>query len=474
MDISELNQWLLKNGAKMSAKIEVTDDEIMGRGINVKEDISASEKVISIPNTCLLNYLTILKHIAVFNYSVKKYLANQGIKILPALTKSDLITTIYSKWDINELLKLSSVQLLTLYISLELKRGDNSFWSPFLNWLPNLDEFKGMPITWQLSGKKEIVNNLPRNIKKYVLNQCDLFDKDIENVQKFILQQPLEEKRIDINILEFLRVWIGINTRCLYFPLPSYLPIYKISENNLTMVPFVDFINHSVNNGENAVVKFIRGGCQVITKKEITRGNHLWFLYGPHDSIKLQCEYGFSPLFTHFDYIDITPYLTKLISSRGVIIEDFLKYFNYWGEYTIDVISNKTIKTEVNFKTKVAIACLLERPADFTKLDEDLAKKNENGKPLDISNAKKNTSNFIHWKMPGRLRRFLDGVDAGPDYLVGTKKLLSKILSKMKDEYKVKLEQLENCEISNKTEALIAIKIIEHDLSIIDSYLDSV
>lgn len=461
----------------ISNNLEVINDDLMGRCIKAKDKIERNYSLIKIPKSFLLNYVTSLKYLAYFNDEVNDFLKLhiQNFNREKFKTESDEITKIYSNLDLRKIITLSSHQLLTLFICLENKRKKNSFWFPLLNCFPKLEEYSNIPMTWNLQNStlksKQVFNMLPQTIINHTKTQLTQFYNDIDSINN-----ALNKKIVDISEDEYLWSWLAINTRCLYYKLPNYLPITSSKEreaSNITLVPFVDLINHKCND-PNAIAKETKFGYEVLSRKKIFPNDHLWFSYGPHNDEFLQCEYGFSVFkigdnnkiedINIYNTIDITSILIKLLNKpKKKNVSLWLKQTSYYGDYTLGIDS--ILKNNDNNNNDISI---IVKPSHRTRIV--LASLVENDNEFIVDPIKSNNNNFLI-RCPLKLERFYEGYNDGEYYKNSELILLNKIISKLKDDINGKLEKLSNNqENENFTKITITKKILESQLFLLNSF----
>lgn len=384
--MDELKSWLEANNSSFS-DLSFEDDALLGRCLKSDSDKAANDQIIKISNFCLVNYWSCFKHIAFWNEKFAAFIAKCSED-----GETDTITQLYKSWDLEKIRSLNSTQLITLYLSLESKR-DTSFWKPFLHWLPPLDDFKELPLSWCLSSRKSHWKLLPKWCQVHVEVQLASFELDVEKITPFIGSSITKE--------ELLRFWLCVNTRCLYWTPPELFGLESNSLNNITMVPFVDFVNHKPTaNCEATATKF---GFTVSTLGDILEGDHLWFTYGAHDSLFLQCEYGFS-IPTEYDYVDITTIVEPILLKRGILVK-WLKDAGYWGQFTIDNSG------EIGFTLELAIVGMLQNQDQFRKLKTG------------------------DWSLPTAVRKFSLGEQISKEYTISVEKFVEKIVTKLKSEF---------------------------------------
>lgn len=470
--VKQLTDWLKstpEDETSISTHIKVVDDLSLGRCIITDATSKKNDLLLNIPNKFLLNYNTVLKHLSYCNKGVDQFLKKKILQFNNEVyaTNADNITHLYSKLDPQELMRLTSHQLLTLYICLERKRCKSSFWYPLFSCFPLLDEYKTVPLTWNLKSSSEktvkLFGLLPRSVLNYAKSQSNLFYSDVEKINSI-----LKEQDMTLTEKEYLWSWLAINTRCLYYKLPGYLPITENTESessNITMVPFVDFINHKCDNS-NCLARVSRSGYEVLAIANIPIDNHLWFTYGPHSDEFLQCEYGFSTSkkiekssdyksFNSYNTINLSPIITKLIcSTTKKNIYTWLKQTNYYDDYTLGVENisldkDGTVKIIVkpSYRTRIALASLAERNEDFYH-------------------------NNSHDKIecPPKLKKFHEGFNDGEYYQKTETVLLRKILAKIQQDINIKLENLSKLDTVGSAEHLAVEHLLQNQKFLINSF----
>lgn len=343
--LKALTKWLGGNtdqhegGAFISPKISVKDAQNSGRGIYAESPISAREKLVRIPGSFLLNFSTAVAHITKFNPKVTLAEPHYLNVHVPS-TPSDPVTELYSLWDLDTLLGLSSFQLLGMFLVLERKREKASFWKPFIDMLPSIEELALAPVVWRVLHVPQcdtLWRMLSRSAKKHSEAVLARFEKDWGVVSAL-------DPRGYIDRASFLWAWMCINSRCLYMEIPQA----KDSADNFTMAPYVDFLNHL--NEDQCGIKIDSHGFHVLTSCSYRPGDELFFSYGPHSNEFLLCEYGFTLPQNKWNFIDITDFILPLLRPNHVA---FLKEVGYYGDYTVSMEG-------MSFRTEIALATLQE------------------------------------------------------------------------------------------------------------------
>lgn len=329
----------------ISPKTEVKEVADFGRGIYAKEPVKSKELIIRIPHSFLLNSVAVIRHIGKFNESIKLNDLLYSNIYVPQTIPDDF-TEIYGKFTQEELLELSSFQLLSLFICFENQRGEHSFWKPFIDMLPDISDFILCPLIWKVlkvDSYTELLKSLPKSTARHSEKVYERFMGDY-NVVKSLVDTKSQKSILPIDL--FLWAWMCINSRCLYMD----LPLSKNSSDSFTMAPYVDFLNHSCE--DQCQLKIDGLGFQVYTSTAYNTNDQLYLSYGPHSNDFLLCEYGFViPSENKWNDLDISDMIILLLKENQ---SEFLKANNYYGEYTINIESG------VSFRTEVALATLQE------------------------------------------------------------------------------------------------------------------
>lgn len=383
--VENLLQWLLNEHTKsvISDKINVQESKESGRGLYAKEDINAHTPIIKIDHSYLLNFTTIVAHISSWNPSSSLPDTYKHIK-LPPKGKEDEVTDLYKKLTLNDLTRLSSFQIMAMFLVLEKSRGSDSWWEPFINMLPLMDDFLRSPFIWKVQGKDDLFKQLPRSTRNHATRMATKFSNDYETVLKLLKDQNAPESMLPYD--DFLLYWMCINSRCLYMEMPQK----KTTDDNFTMAPYVDFINHS--STDQCVLKIDRSGFNVITSNLYKQGEELFLSYGPHSNEFLLCEYGFYLPRNEWNDLDISDEIIDTLNPDQI---DYLKEHHYFGDYTLN-------HENVSFRTDVALAVYQEK-----------------------QNLHSNK----------RLNALLNGVSDGSYYKRRSNQLLIRILQKLKSKY---------------------------------------
>ncbi|KAG2736289.1 hypothetical protein G9P44_000379 [Scheffersomyces stipitis] len=347
----------------ISPKIEIKQFEQSGRGIAAKDDIKRSQQILRIPHSFLLNFTTVVSHITRHNSNIKlKEPYYLGIYVpLESTNNNDKFTNIYKSFELQDLLALTSFQLLSLYLCFERQRIHSSFWKPFLEMLPDISDFSLNPLIWQVlqvDQWEELIQFLPESAKRRAEDVYERFLEDYVVVRALVsrilddlkLSESSADEYIPVDL--FLWAWMCINSRCLYMTIPQG----KTNADNFTMAPYVDFLNHSCNDECSILIDTT--GFHVRTTTPYMPGDQLFLSYGPHCNEFLLCEYGFViPHDNKWNDLDISAYIIPLLKPQHV---EFLKENDYFDKYTM---TNEGI----SFRTEVVLATVQENSPSVSR-----------------------------------------------------------------------------------------------------------
>lgn len=331
-----LTDWLFAHGCSVSPSLRVQRTSYGGRGLFSVDGIRPQEKLITIKHIHLLNYTNTMAHI--LSWSNASY---NAVRLPEHKETEDDTTRLYSRMDMDSLLTLTSFQMIAMYIVLEKKRGVESWWFPFLESLPPGTDFETSPLTWKLKGKS--IKSFPKSTQRHTQKMHTRFITDYNVITAFL-------KRLGSAIPqdEFLWSWFCVNSRCLYMEIPES----HTNEDNFTMAPFVDLINHSAQ--DHCLLQINHSGFHVLSSVRYDANMEVYLSYGPHSNEFLLCEYGFTLPENPWNDVDITDLILNLLDGEQ---RQFLESKGYLGEYTISYES-------ISFRIEVALAVSLEKDGD--------------------------------------------------------------------------------------------------------------
>lgn len=408
--ISNLLKWL-KNSDQFQLldAIDIIDTEESGRGVYLTKStkLKKNATLISIPSSYQLNFHTVLYHISKFNKSISIpgiTADNENNSTLSECSSQDQDPRYkaYSLLSPEFLLQLSSFQLLSLYILAEWillphwatydnthtdAKHIDSFWKPFFDVWPTSSELGSIPTIWNYQRNNEhsvifdtLVNFLPyasqRHMKRISKLVYDDWNIVFPIIEKWNDMYPLDSSTYENLFDKFLDIYFIINSRCLYCEIPIKKDSKERILSNFTMVPLVDFLNHSdktdfycypyVNNFEKDKISGI-GQFEIrVGNYEYNHlGEQIFLNYGAHSNDFLLNEYGFVLKENCWDYIDISKPIIKLLYDKVSDFDEqsnliqFLKENTYWDDYTLN-------KDEISYRTLVVLSLIVTK--DFNRV----------------------------------------------------------------------------------------------------------
>lgn len=391
--IERLLKWLKKSDEfYLSPNVGVIESEGSGRGVVLKNgNLRKHDVIVSVPSHYQLNYYTILWNISLFNSELKidgvTVNENEKEKYAKMLQDDDPRFQIYSSLDQTFLLSLTSFQIFEIYIMVEWillplwsEGRIESFWQRFFDVWPSAEELSSIPAIWSCSPSskdKNLLPFLPSASCVLLKKKIKLIDHDWALIHPWLAscvenfrQQGQETLPQDELYQKFLEVYFIINSRCLY----SKVLLRKgDEESQFTMVPFVDFLNHTEEINEHCYPKVGR------TPKAQTNmgpfslrcgergynriGDEILLNYGPHSNDFLLNEYGFVLEKNQWNYIDISEDIQAMLEGKSAMIS-FLKHHDYWGDYTIN-------HSEISYRVIVVFSLFVTK--DYKRMDKFLS-----------------------------------------------------------------------------------------------------
>uniref|UniRef100_A0A146ZWX7 SET domain containing 4 n=1 Tax=Fundulus heteroclitus TaxID=8078 RepID=A0A146ZWX7_FUNHE len=227
-----------------------------GRGLQTLQTIKPGERLISLPESCLLTTSTVL------NSYLGQYIKSWKPRLSPLLA-------------------------LCVFLVCERQRGEASDWFPYIDVLPT-------SYTCPAYFSDGVVDVLPAAVKRRALEQREAVREMHSSNQDFFrtLQPVLSQPTGDVLTYEALRwAWCSVNTRSVFMSRPS--SSFLSGPDDYALAPFLDLLNHrpdvQVKAGFNHQTKCyeIRSVCGT------PRYRQAFINYGSHDNQRLLLEYGF-------------------------------------------------------------------------------------------------------------------------------------------------------------------------------------
>lgn len=355
--LQRLIDWLSEDKkCSISASISAHETSYGGRGIFADKQLEARQQIIKITPSYLLNFSTIVEHILSWSRTMTEN-SKSRFKLPETTGREDDITRLlYAKLDKSTLHRLTSFQIVAMYLCLEKSRGVRSWWKPFIDSLPPTSDFDLSPLVWLINSDNDRSSkqftSLPQSTQRHADKMYKRFTTDYSTVQTLIsshTQLSSSSSSSWITRSDFLWAWFCVNSRCLYMSIPEA----HTKDDNFTMAPFVDLINHSAQ--DHCSLQVDHNGFHVMTSSSYSTDEEVFLSYGPHSNEFLLCEYGFVLPSNPWNDVDLTEQVTALLSEHQC---EFLKEKGYLGEYTINMDG-------ISFRVEVALAVLLEKDGNL-------------------------------------------------------------------------------------------------------------
>uniref|UniRef100_T2M431 SET domain-containing protein 4 n=1 Tax=Hydra vulgaris TaxID=6087 RepID=T2M431_HYDVU len=285
-----LFSWSLNNGLVLKAVTPKVFKKT-GRGLKTTKSVSPGDLIIALPLNLLITFDTILE-----NNDLNFIFRNH-----PSICQK---------------------YLFILFLLIEKKKGENSYFFHYLNTLPE-----------NFSTPSYISQDEMQLCPNFIQEETGLQNRQILNAIKHIsCIHSLIANDLSCIDSEVKWAWNVINTRSVYFNAKHLKCFKNISSINVdfALAPVLDLLNH--NDTANVVAGFNKSTkhYEVHTNDIYTPGSQLFINYGPHSNRKLFCEYGFVLPFNMNDTIPIPSDIlyNHFNSTNGSIdILDFNKLY---------------------------------------------------------------------------------------------------------------------------------------------------
>ncbi|GAA5978215.1 hypothetical protein JCM10908_004275 [Rhodotorula pacifica] len=141
----------------------------------------------------------------------------------------------------------------------------------------------------------------------------------------------------ELTFFDFVLGWQNVNTRCIYFDIDGK------RENNLTLCPVIDMINHSPGRTTKPDPRLSSlTFCAPAANSPdpvLHDGDELSFQYGSHEDAFLLAEYGFVVGEENvYNAVEVDRFVEALFDAQGdegVLKKGVLKDEGYWGDMTL-------------------------------------------------------------------------------------------------------------------------------------------
>ncbi|WRT67493.1 uncharacterized protein IL334_004465 [Kwoniella shivajii] len=261
-----LIKWLEEKHPGFKSNLYLREVPGLERGLTSSHKLQAGDTLLHIPSTCMLNPLTLLP-----NSPIPKHLFPQTQPSSSSSSKASVSNTSRSPSEAKRARislstssssspsrKLDTTQLLTLHLALtkDPKHRYESDWKVYIDTLPQ--SFRPWhPLTWVVKPDLDEDEEdwkwwnclyqigLSESAKMKIDDVRERFEKDYEILIEVLKEEdPFKSQNLvkEIGKEEILWAWLNVNTRSISIPLNIPGPSER---NNHTLVPIMDFINHS-------------------------------------------------------------------------------------------------------------------------------------------------------------------------------------------------------------------------------------
>ncbi|GAA5881291.1 hypothetical protein JCM3774_000957 [Rhodotorula dairenensis] len=141
----------------------------------------------------------------------------------------------------------------------------------------------------------------------------------------------------ELTFFDFVLGWQNVNTRCIYFDVDGK------RENNLTLCPVIDMINHSPGRTTKPDPRVSSltfcAPAPASPDPVLHDGDELAFQYGSHEDAFLLAEYGFVVGEENvYNAVEVDRFVEALFEAQGdegELKKGVLKDEGYWGDMTL-------------------------------------------------------------------------------------------------------------------------------------------
>ncbi|CAF1008062.1 unnamed protein product [Rotaria sordida] len=156
-----------------------------------------------------------------------------------------------------------------------------------------------------------------------------LIDKMSKHINKY---NKSRNKFLNYNDQDFQWAYYTINTRCVHFDMNISS---KDQDDNLCLIPYLDFVNHSIEPNTISKYNSLTNSYDIYTIKSINLNEEITFIYNPHSNVDLFIEYGFILSVNPYNQLNIEYQLEQILSNKQI---EIIKSFNYWN--SLDLYSS--------------------------------------------------------------------------------------------------------------------------------------
>ncbi|KAI1294799.1 SET domain-containing protein 4 [Halotydeus destructor] len=280
-------KWMAEFGFKSCSKLKPKNFRDTGRGLMLcQKQLVAGDEIVRIPGKLVIS----------------KKVASSRLEDLG--------------YDAELLGKLSYIEILSLFVVLEKRLGNKSFWFKYVQTLPT--EFE-LPLSLAETCK------LPESLLTDLEENALLFSESFRKVRTLEPSSSLDE---------FTWAWSVVNTRCVSMNRDAS------SETEGALVPYLDLLNHHPEAETVATYDETEHFYILQTLKPYRRHDQVFINYGRHCNRKL---------FTHYGFIIANNSVINIPVSNFDLCQIFgFKIMDKVSEFIKSALKVRTSKFEIN------------------------------------------------------------------------------------------------------------------------------
>ncbi|CAI9740088.1 SET domain-containing protein 4-like [Octopus vulgaris] len=202
-----------------------------------------------------------------------------------------ITTTVVLDSDVSSLIKrcnppITAQAALSVFLLAERAKSSDSVWSSYISMLPL--EFDTIT-NWET----EAVDALPPYTSRLAQKSLKTFYDAYAAISQCCcaLDYPYLTSVLTCK-KNFRWAWNVVNTRCVYFEVPTS-PYIEESGKNCALIPYLDLLNHSPDAKVITEFNKVTNCFEILTLDSYRKYDQVFIKYGPHNNSELLVEYGF-------------------------------------------------------------------------------------------------------------------------------------------------------------------------------------
>ncbi|EJT96653.1 SET domain-containing protein [Dacryopinax primogenitus] len=253
-----------------SLKVAWAKTEGEDRGLVALQEVRASQSLLSIPTTALLNARTLA--------------AFFPLNSVPSSNASGSI--------------LNAVQAVSLYLAAH-RQDPHCHWAPYIRTLPA--DFPDHPVnvflvhqhhpdkpSHDLWDRFAVLSSGPPTFLALLNEVVARCKQDLSAIRTYLsTHRNLFRLPGDFDIKDLLWGWLNVNTRQVWMELGLK------REDNLTLAPIFDMCNHTAGSGGELKPSPSGRELSLCVPYKLSKGQEVCIQYGVHSNVQLLVEYGF-------------------------------------------------------------------------------------------------------------------------------------------------------------------------------------